>query len=198
MFKLQELPYSYDALSPYMSAETLEFHHDKHHKAYIDKVNSLVKEDSKLEGKSLEELIVLSKNDPSLKVLFNNAGQILNHNLFWPSMMKNGGKITPVLEKKIIEDFGSVDAFKQEFKTKGETLFGSGWVWLTMVDGKLTIMQYTNAGNPVMDGRAPLLGCDVWEHSYYIDYRNKRGEYLETFLNSMVNWEFVEEQFTKA
>jgi len=199
MFKLPELTYSYDALAPYMSAESLEYHHDKHHQAYVDFVNNYVKENPEFQGKSLEEIIKISAKDKSLTTLFNNAAQIFNHNEFWLSLKKhNETKIPSELQKKIIEDFGSVDQFKEAFIKSGTTLFGSGWVWLTLIDNKLTLLQYEKGGNPLPDNHPPLLSCDVWEHSYYIDYRNRRADYLKAFVNNLVNWEYVAEQFNKA
>ncbi|MGV3278315.1 superoxide dismutase [Rickettsiales bacterium LUAb2] len=199
MFKLDQLPYSYDALSPYMSSETLEYHHDKHHQAYIDFVNKFVSENPSFTGKSLEELIIISAKDKSLTGLFNNAAQTFNHNEFWLSLKNNkDGAIPGKLQEKIIADFGSVEQFKQEFIKKGTTLFGSGWVWLSLIDGKLSLLQYQNAGNPLPDNHPVILGCDVWEHSYYIDYRNKRADYLKEFINNLINWEYVESKFNAA
>ncbi|WP_068081433.1 superoxide dismutase [Polycladidibacter stylochi] len=196
-FVLEDLPYAYDALAPYMSAETLEFHHDKHHQAYVTNGNKLL-EGSGLEGKSLEEIVKESfgKNAG----LFNNAGQHYNHLHFWKMMKKDGGgsSLPGDLAKKIDEDLGGFDKFRADFINAGVTQFGSGWAWLAMKDGKLVIMKTPNAENPLVHGAAPLLGVDVWEHSYYIDYRNARPKYLEAFIDNMVNWEYVEELFSKA
>lgn len=197
--ELPALPYAYDALAPVMSAETLEFHHDKHHNAYVVNGNKLL-EGSGLEGKSLEEIVVASYGDAAKAGLFNNAAQHWNHIEFWKMMKKNGGGNIPgELEKKIKEDFGSVDAFKEAFTQAGMTQFGSGWCWLAMdKSGKLVVTKTPNAENPLVHGQTPLLGCDVWEHSYYIDYRNARPDYIKAFLNSLVNWEYVAERFAKA
>ncbi|WP_417810275.1 superoxide dismutase [Thalassospira alkalitolerans] len=197
--ELPALPYAYDALAPVMSAETLEFHHDKHHNAYVVNGNKLL-EGSGLEGKSLEEIVVASYGDTAKAGLFNNAAQHWNHIEFWKMMKKNGGGNIPgELEKKIKEDFGSVDAFKEAFTQAGMTQFGSGWCWLAMdKSGKLVVTKTPNAENPLVHGQTPLLGCDVWEHSYYIDYRNARPDYIKAFLNSLVNWEYVAERFAKA
>ncbi|WP_423838799.1 superoxide dismutase [Thalassospira alkalitolerans] len=197
--ELPALPYAYDALAPVMSAETLEFHHDKHHNAYVVNGNKLL-EGSGLEGKSLEDIVVASYGDAAKAGLFNNAAQHWNHIEFWKMMKKNGGGNIPgELEKKIKEDFGSVDAFKEAFTQAGMTQFGSGWCWLAMdKSGKLVVTKTPNAENPLVHGQTPLLGCDVWEHSYYIDYRNARPDYIKAFLNSLVNWEYVAERFAKA
>ena len=197
--ELPALPYAYDALAPVMSAETLEFHHDKHHNAYVVNGNKLL-EGSGLEGKSLEEIVVASYGDASKAGLFNNAAQHWNHIEFWQMMKKNGvGNIPGELEKKIVEDFGSVDAFKEAFIQAGVTQFGSGWCWLALdKSGKLVVTKTPNAENPLVHGQTPLLGCDVWEHSYYIDYRNARPDYVKAFINDLVNWEYVAERFSKA
>jgi len=195
-FTLPELPYSYDALAPYMSRETLEYHHDKHHLAYVNNGNNLLK-GTEFEGKSLEEIVTGSygKNAP----LFNNAGQHYNHLHFWHWMKPNGGGAIPgELEKKIAEDIGSVEKFKEEFIAAGVGQFGSGWAWLTLKDGKLSVTKTPNGENPLVHGGVPLLGVDVWEHSYYIDYRNRRPDYLKAFLDHMVNWDYVAELYSKA
>ncbi len=189
-FTLPDLPYAYDALQPYMSKETLEFHHDKHHKAYVDTGNTLLK-GSELEGKSVEEVVKASygKNQP----LFNNAGQHYNHTHFWQWMKPNGGGAIPgAIEKKITEDLGGVEKFKTDFVQAGVGQFGSGWAWLVVKGGKLEIMKTPNGENPLVHGASPILGVDVWEHSYYIDYRNRRPDYLKAFLENLVNWEHVE------
>jgi len=193
-FELPSLPYANDALAPYMSAETLDFHHGKHHQTYVTNLNNLIK-DTDLQNSSLEEIVVKSSKDSSMAGIFNNAGQHWNHILFWQCMKPNGGGSIPSeLEKKLNEDFGSVDKFKEAFIQAGTTQFGSGWAWLAVNNGKLVITKSANASNPLVDGMKPILGCDVWEHSYYIDYRNKRPDYLKAFLDSLVNWEFVASQ----
>ncbi|MEO3431654.1 superoxide dismutase [Inquilinus sp. CAU 1745] len=197
-FELPDLPYSKDALGPYMSAETLEYHHDKHHNTYVVNLNNLVK-DTPLASKSLEEVVKESYGDASKQGVFNNAGQHWNHLHFWNWMKPNGGGSIPgELEKKIVEDFGSVDKFKQDFQAAGAGQFGSGWAWLALDGGKLTVMKTPNAENPLAHGKTALLGVDVWEHSYYIDYRNARPKYLEAFINNLVNWEYVAELYSKA
>ena len=192
IFKLPKLDYSNDALSPIMSEETLDLHHGKHHQTYIDKLNDFIK-DNEMSKMTLEDIILKSSNDKSLVGIFNNASQHWNHNLFWKCMMPNGGgKIPPKLEKRLISDFGSVDIFKQKFKDAGVTQFGSGWCWLSINNDKLVVTKTANASNPLIDNMKPILGCDVWEHSYYIDYRNRRPEYLDKFIDNLINWEFVE------
>ena len=193
-FELPSLPYANDALAPYMSAETLDFHHGKHHQTYVTNLNNLLK-DNELQGASLEDIIVKSSKDTSMAGIFNNAGQHWNHILFWQCMKPNGGGSIPSeLEARLNSDFGSVDQFKEAFIQAGTTQFGSGWAWLAIDNGKLVVTKSANASNPLVNGMKPILGCDVWEHSYYIDYRNKRPDYLKAFLDSLVNWEFVASQ----
>ncbi len=200
-FTLPELPYAYDALDPYMSAETLEFHHDKHHLAYINKGNELI-EGTGLEGKSLEEALVAAYKNPAQAGLFNQLGQHYNHIHFWNWMKPNGGgtSMDGALEAKITEDLGGYDAFRNDFLNKGAGQFGSGWVWLAQDNktGKLEVLGTPNGENPLPHGKTPLLGCDVWEHSYYIDYRNARPKYLEAFVDSLVNWDYVAQLFEQG
>lgn len=189
-FQLPELPYALDALAPHMSKETLEFHYGKHHKTYVDKLNALV--ESKPESKMpLEELIMTSSGP-----VFNNAAQIWNHTFFWNGLSpKSQGTPKGALLKAIERDFGSLDEFKAEFTEKAIGLFGSGWAWLVKNgDQRLSILQTSNADLPMKHGVKALLTCDVWEHAYYIDYRNARPKFLEAFW-SLANWEFVEKNF---
>lgn len=198
-FTLPELPYAYDALQPYMSKETLEFHHDKHHKAYVDKANELIA-GTGLEGKSLEEAMVAAYNQKN-QPLFNNLGQHYNHIHFWNWMKKDGGgkKIPGAVEAKIQSDLGGYDKFKTDFMAAGVGQFGSGWAWLALdANGKLEIVKTPNGENPLIQGKTPVLGVDVWEHSYYIDYRNARPKYLEAFVDNMINWEYVAELLDKG
>lgn len=196
-FELPALPYDYDALAPFMSRETLELHHDKHHQAYVTNGNKLL-EGSGLEGKSLEEIVKESygKNQG----LFNNAGQHYNHIQFWKWMKKGGGgkKLPGKLEKAIESDLGGYDKFRGDFIAAGVGQFGSGWAWLSVKNGKLEISKTPNGENPLVHGATPILGVDVWEHSYYVDYRNLRPKYLEAFVDNLINWEFVEELYEKA
>ena len=190
--ELPKLDYSKDGLSPIMSEETLDLHHGKHHQTYITKLNEFIK-NTDMEEVSLEKIILKSSQDKNMAGLFNNASQHWNHNLFWKCMKpKGGGNIPPRLEKRLIADFGSVENFKNEFKNAGVSQFGSGWCWLSVKNDKLVVTKTANAANPLIDNMRPILGCDVWEHSYYIDYRNRRPEYLEKFMENLVNWEFVE------
>ena len=193
-FELPRLPYANDALAPYMSSETLDFHHGKHHQTYVTNLNNLLK-DHELQSSSLEDIVVKTSKDASMAGIFNNAGQHWNHILFWQCMKPNGGGSIPSeLEGRLTSDFGSVEQFKEAFIQAGTTQFGSGWAWLAIDNGKLVVTKSPNASNPLVDGMKPILGCDVWEHSYYIDYRNKRPDYLKAFLDSLVNWEFVASQ----
>ena len=193
-FTLPKLDYSNNALAPIMSEETLDLHHGKHHQTYITNLINFIK-DTDMDKMSLEEIILESFQDKSKIGIFNNASQHWNHNLFWKCMKPNGGGQMPSkLEKRIVTDFGSVDNFKKEFKQAGITQFGSGWCWLSIDNGKLVVSKTANAANPLIDKMKPILGCDVWEHSYYIDYRNRRPEYLDKFMDKLVNWDFVESQ----
>ncbi len=197
-FKLPELPFAYDALEPYMSKETMEYHHDKHHNAYVDTANKLI-QGTGLENKSLEEVVKASHRDPNLKKLFNNAGQHWNHSEFWLCLSPaKSGSPSGALAKQIDTDLGGLDKFKKDFVAEGVATFGSGWVWLVMDGGKLKIMQTSNAENPPALGKTMLLTCDVWEHAYYIDYRNGRQKFLEAFVDHLINWDYVVEQYEKA
>ena len=194
MLNLPELPYAYDSLAPYMSKETLEFHHDKHHNTYVVNANKII-EDNNINYDNLESLVKNSHS--SNQGLFNNAAQHWNHIEFWQWMKPNGGgNIPSELESKIVEDFGSFDKFRADFIAAGATQFGSGWCWLVKgADGKLSVTKTPNGENPIIHDQKALLGCDVWEHSYYIDYRNARPKYLEAFIDNIVNWERVAELF---
>jgi Fe-Mn family superoxide dismutase len=198
-FELPALPYAYDALGPYMSKETLEYHHDKHHQAYVTNGNNLLK-DSGLEGKSLEDVVKESFGKHA--GLFNNAGQHYNHLHFWNWLAPNGGggaaKVPGALLKAIESDLGGYDKFRTDFIAAGTTQFGSGWAWLSVKDGKLAISKTPNGESPLVHGATPILGVDVWEHSYYIDYRNARPKYLEAFVDSLINWEYVEKLYSAA
>lgn len=188
-FELPDLPYAHDALGPYMSAETLEFHHDKHHQAYVTNGNNILAE-TDLKNETLETIVIKSHGNNA--GLFNNAAQHFNHLHFWKMMTPGGSKVPSNLESKINEDLGGMDKFRADFINAGVTQFGSGWCWLELKDGKLNVSKTANGENPLVNGATPLLGCDVWEHSYYIDYQNKRPAYLENFFDKLINWEFVE------
>lgn len=199
-FTLPELPYAKDALMPYMSAETFDYHHGKHHLAYVNKANELAA-GKKYETLSLEQAAIAAKKDGEQK-LFNQIGQIYNHNLFWVSMAPNGGgaKMPGNLEKKIREDIGGYDALRAALLDKGTTQFGSGWAWLVMdnTSGKLEVVSTGNAETPLTDNKTPLLTCDVWEHAYYIDYRNARPKFLEAWVDHLANWEHAAELLDKG
>ena len=191
-FDLPKLDYKNNALSPIMSEETLDLHHGKHHQTYITNLNNFIK-GTDMANKSLEDIIMESSKDKSKAGIFNNASQHWNHNLFWKCMKpKGGGKIPSKLEKRIISDLGSVDQFKKDFIQAGTTQFGSGWCWLSISNGKLVVTKTANAANPLIENMKPILGCDVWEHSYYVDYRNRRPEYLNNFVEKLINWDYVE------
>lgn len=184
-FILKDLPFAHNALAPHISEETMQFHHDKHLLAYVNNTNNLIA-GTEFENMDLVDIIKKS-NGP----LFNNASQILNHELFWECMSPNGGKMNTKVEEILVSSFGSVDEFKTQFTAKATTLFGSGWAWLAKnSEGKLEILQYTNGANPVVDSKEPILGLDVWEHAYYIDYRNARPKYVEAFFE-VINWDYV-------
>ena len=191
-FTLPDLPYSHDALAPYMSAETLQFHHDKHHLAYVDNANKMAGEGTKYAGKSIEAICVeayMGKDQP----VINNVGQHYNHIHFWQWMKKGGGgKKMPGKFEKLVAAHGGWDKVRADFINAGVTQFGSGWAWLALKGDKLEIIKTPNGENPLMLGANPILGVDVWEHSYYIDYRNARAKYLEAFVDNLVNWEHVE------
>ncbi len=196
-FELPDLPYAYDSLAPYMSAETLEFHHDKHHQAYVTNGNKLL-EGSGLEGKSLED--ICRESHGSNAGLFNNAGQHYNHIHFWNWMKGGGGgkKLPGKLAAAVDSDLGGYDKMRADLNNACTSQFGSGWCWIAARNGKLEIMKTPNGENPLVHGATPILGCDVWEHSYYIDYRNARPKYLEAFVDNLVNWEYAEQMFEAA
>ncbi|WP_018864099.1 MULTISPECIES: superoxide dismutase [Thioalkalivibrio] len=189
-YELPDLPYAKNALEPHISAETLEYHHDKHHATYVTKLNGLLP-GSEFENASLEEII---KKAPAGGI-FNNGAQVWNHTFYFNCMGPNGGgEPTGKLADAINSAFGSFDAFKEKFNEAAVGNFGSGWTWLVQNDdGSVEIVNTSNAGNPMRDGKTPLLTCDVWEHAYYIDYRNARPKYLENFW-TVVNWDFVAQQ----
>ncbi|WP_182084951.1 superoxide dismutase [Aureimonas sp. ME7] len=196
-FTLPELPYAYDALGPYMSKETLEFHHDKHHQAYVDQGNKLAA-DAGLADASVEEVVKQSfgKNQP----LFNNAAQHYNHIHFWKWLAPNGGgkSLPGKLQTAFDSDLGGYDKFRNDFIEAGKGQFGSGWAWVSVKNGKLEISKTPNGENPLVHGATPILGVDVWEHSYYIDYRNARPKYLEAFVDNLINWDYVLERYEAA
>jgi Fe-Mn family superoxide dismutase len=189
-FELPALPYALDALAPHISKETLEYHYGKHHMTYVTNLNNLVK-DTEFANKSLEDIIMTAKGP-----IFNNAAQIWNHTFYWHSMKPNGGgKPTGKLLEAIERDFGSFDKFKEDFSKITIGTFGSGWGWLVKdAHGKLSVVSTSNAGTPLTDGKTPLITCDVWEHAYYIDFRNLRAKYVDAFW-ALVNWDFAAKNF---
>jgi len=204
MFTLINLPYALDALEPVISKQTLEFHHGKHLQTYVDNLNKLLP-DTGLEGKPLEEIVAtvaasLPAPTGNLKAIFNNAGQVLNHNLYFTQFTAtphSGLDPESPLAKQIAKQWGTLDAFKSDFESKGVGLFGSGWVWLQAnADGELSIAQYSNADNPVAHGLKPLLTFDVWEHAYYLDYQNRRASHLQA-LWRIVNWKEIGSRYSK-
>ncbi|AFY28463.1 superoxide dismutase [Cyanobium gracile] len=189
--RLPELPYGLDALEPHISRQTLEFHHGKHHAAYVTNLNKAI-EGGELEGKSLEEVILAVAGDASKAGVFNNAAQVWNHSFYWQCMKPGGGGApTGELAEKITADFGSYEAFVEQFKAAGATQFGSGWAWLVLDGGTLKITKTANADLPLAHGQKALLTMDVWEHAYYLDYQNRRPDYMTTYLDKLVNWDFV-------
>ena len=196
-FTLPDLPYAKTALEPHISAQTFDFHHGKHHLAYVNNLNNLIK-DTDLADKSLEDIIAITAKDPAKAGIFNNAAQVWNHTFFWHSMTPNGGgKPQGDLVAKIDSDFGSYDAFVEQFKTAATTQFGSGWAWLVLdKNNALKIVKTANADTPLVDGLKPLLTIDVWEHAYYLDYQNRRPDFIATYLQSLVNWDFATNNFS--
>jgi Fe-Mn family superoxide dismutase len=188
---LPALPYALDALEPHISRSTLEFHHGKHHAGYVTNLNKLV-EGSDLADKSLEETISAVAGDSSKAGVFNNAAQVWNHSFYWQCIKPGGGGMpSGELAEKINADFGSFDAFAEQFKTAGATQFGSGWAWLVLDGDSLKVTKTANADLPLAHGQTALLTMDVWEHAYYLDYQNRRPDYMATFLDKLVNWDFV-------
>jgi Fe-Mn family superoxide dismutase len=200
-FELPSLPYSTSALAAKkMCQETLELHHGKHHQAYVTALNGFVEKDASLQGKSLDQIVTITHSSADKAPVFNNAGQHWNHIIFWQCMSPSGGSIPGALEKKINEDLGGVTQFKDAFKAAGVSQFGSGWAWLVVgKDGKLKVTKTPNGSNPLATGEGKvLLGCDVWEHSYYLDFRNVRPDYLQNWLDKLANYEYAEAQLKAA
>lgn len=196
-FELPPLPYSANALAANgMCQETLELHHGKHHQAYVTALNGFVESNAALKGKSLDEIVKLANGDAAMAGVFNNAGQHWNHIIFWQNLSPTGGSMPGKLESKISADFGSVQAFKDAFKTAATTQFGSGWAWLVLgSDGKLKCTKTPNGSNPLATGEGKvLLALDVWEHSYYLDFRNRRPDYVTNYLDKLANYEYAAAQ----
>ncbi len=192
MHELPKLPYAETALDPVISADTLRFHYGKHHQAYVNNLNKLLEDSESLASLSLEELIRETVNDPARKGIFNNAAQTWNHTFYWHSMRQGGGgQPSGALKERIEADFGGVDQFRTAFKQAATSQFGSGWAWLIVDNGKLDVVNTGNAMTPVAEGKKPLLTIDVWEHAYYLDYQNRRPDYVDAWLAKLVNWEFA-------
>lgn len=189
-FELPKLPYAMNALEPYISKQTIEFHYGKHHQAYVNNLNNLIL-GTEFENSTLEDIVKKATGG-----IFNNGAQVWNHTFYWNCLNPNGGGLpTGKVLEKINQTFGSFDEFKQKFTAAAATLFGSGWAWLVLnLEGKLEIIQESNAGNPLRNGLKPLLTCDVWEHAYYLDQQNKRPDYISSFWN-LVDWEAVNNRF---
>ena len=197
-FSLPDLPYPAEALEPYISADTLGYHHGKHHAAYVDKLNGLLA-GSHLADRTLEEVIIEVKDDPKRAAIFNNAAQAWNHAFYWKCMTpKGGGRPTGEIGKRIDAEFRGFENFRSQFAAAASGQFGSGWAWLVLDHGQLRITATPNALTPVAQGQHALLTCDVWEHAYYLDYQNRRVDYVEVFLENLVNWRFVEEHLKAA
>ena len=188
---LPDLPYKMDDLAPYISANTLDFHHGKHHKTYVDNLNKLIA-GTDLAYKSLEEIIKITAKDATKAGIFNNAAQVWNHSFYWQGLKKKGGgEPQGAIAAKINSTWGSYDKFTEEFKNAGITQFGSGWAWLVLEENQLKITKTANADTPLAHGQKALLTIDVWEHAYYLDYQNKRPDYLAAVIQNLINWDFV-------
>jgi Fe-Mn family superoxide dismutase len=197
-FELPPLPYDQSALEPHISAKTLEFHHGKHHNTYVTTLNGLVK-DTPHESQDLETIIKETFGDASKSKIFNNGAQVWNHTFFWNCMKPaGGGAPTGDVASAIDASFGSLDKFKEEFKDACVTQFGSGWGWLAVDNGKVTVMKTPNAENPMAHGKTALLTCDVWEHAYYLDYQNRRPDFVQAFMDNLINWDFVAQNLATA
>lgn len=196
MILLPKLPFEKDALEPHISSKTLDFHYGKHHNGYVTNLNKLI-EGTELSEETLESIIKKTSGKDDKTAIFNNAAQVWNHTFYWHSIKPAGGGLPngPVA-KKIDADFGSYDVFVQKFKEAALGQFGSGWAWLVQKDGKLEIIKTSNADTPIAKGIKPLLTADVWEHAYYLDYQNKRADYLDSFIKNLINWDFVNANLT--
>jgi Fe-Mn family superoxide dismutase len=186
-----DLPYAKDALAPIISANTLDFHYGKHHRAYVDNANKLIA-GTEFENVSLEDIVKKTVGDAAKVGIFNNTAQVWNHSFYWQCLKPGGGGVpTGAIGTKIIAAWGSYDKFVEELKTAGTTQFGSGWAWLVLDNGQLKIVKTANADTPIAHGLKPLLTLDVWEHAYYLDYQNRRPDYLAAVIDKLINWDFV-------
>ncbi|MFH1458725.1 MAG: superoxide dismutase [Candidatus Omnitrophota bacterium] len=189
--ELQKLPYPNNALAPYLSLKTIDLHYGKHHAGYVEKLNSLIK-GTPLAEEPLESIIKKTAKDDSKSTVFNNAAQVWNHAFYWQCMKPRGGGFpSGAVADKLKADLGGYDKFVEEFKNSGLNQFGSGWAWLVLKEGKLAVMKTSNADTPIAHGLKPLLSADVWEHAYYLDYQNKRGDYLDAYIKNLINWDFI-------
>lgn len=193
MFTLPELPFAPDALEPVISANTLSFHHGKHHQAYINNLNGFIA-GTELENKSLEEIIKLTTGNQEKVAIFNNAAQVWNHSFYFQALSPQGGRPNDELAKLIDESFGSFEKFAEAFKTAAVSQFGSGWAWLVLSEGRLQIIKTSNADTPIAHNQKPLLAIDVWEHAYYLDYQNRRPDHVQALIDKLLNWEFASKQ----
>lgn len=197
-FRLDPLPYADSALEPYISQRTLTFHYGKHHQGYVNKLNELTKGKS-FEKKTLEQIMQETAGKADMATIFNNAAQVWNHDFYWKSMRPAGAKVPSEELLKYLEDsFGSLDDFKAEFKEVAVSQFGSGWAWLVKDEDQLRIIKTSNADNPLVHNLIPLMTCDVWEHAYYLEYQNRRIDYVNTFLNHLINWDFIDHNLAQA
>lgn len=196
MISLPNLPYSMDALEPAISARTLEFHYGKHHQAYVNNTNNLIKGTS-LENAELENIVREAAKHPDMLGLFNNAAQVYNHTFYWNCLNPKKTEPSNDLRKLIDDSFGSMDEFMNQFKQAAATLFGSGWAWLVLDQDKAIIRKFGNADTPMIHGLKPLLTIDVWEHAYYLDYQNRRPDYIHAVVDQLINWDFVSRQLEK-
>lgn len=197
-FSLPDLPYAIDALAPHVSADTLRYHHGKHHAAYVDKLNGLVS-GTGMDRLSLDSIVLESADNPDRVGVFNNAGQAWNHNHYWNCMTPNGGGAPGgEIADAIAGAFGSFENFRAEFLKTAGGHFGSGWAWLVVDGGTLKVRSTPNAVPPIVDGQPALIACDIWEHAYYLDYQNRRPDYAEAFLDKLINWDYVNRQLAAA
>ena len=196
-FQLPKLPWDEAALDPVISGRTIELHHGKHHKAYVDKLNELVA-GTRLADLPLEQVVAETAGDTEQRKIFNNAGQHWNHSFFWQCLKPGGGKPSGDLARRLESDLGGLETFRKEFEKAAVECFGSGWAWLVLRDGKLEILSTSNADTPIVMGATPLLTIDVWEHAYYLDYENRRPEFVKAVIGQLLNWEFAAQQLQRG
>ena len=196
-FAFPPLPYDEGALAPVISSQTMNFHHGKHHRNYVDTLNRLVL-NTRFAAMPLDEVVRESKKDSASSTIFNNAAQAWNHTFFWACLTPHGGQPTGKLKHDIERDFGGIDSFREQIAKEGAAQFGSGWVWLVAADGKLKIEKTANADTPMAQGRRCLLTIDVWEHAYYLDYQNRRADFLSAVAGKLLNWDFAAQNYERA